>query len=218
MLKGANPERALLEVGRLQRADDPYDPFRIIAGLQAPIFITTNWTGLLEEALREVGKEPVVRSFDWTTETFRATKDLDEEPSVRRPLVYHMFGRLENPETLVLSEDDYFAWMKSWIERRNEIPIVGTALTRRSLLFLGYELDDWDFRVLFQGIQCFGGREQTKKRQHVGVQLSPDSQLMESDAAQEYLESYFGLATVRIFWGETREFLRKLQSRLEDEQ
>jgi hypothetical protein len=217
MLKGGNPERALLEVWRLQHANDPHDPFRIIAELRAPIFITTNWTGLLEEALRKVGKQPVVRSFDWTTETVGETQHLDEEPSVERPLVYHMFGRLENPETLVLSEDDYFAWMKSWIERRNEIRNVGTALTRRSLLFLGYELDDWDFRVLFQGIQCFGGRDQTKKRQHVGVQLSPDSQLMESDAAQEYLESYFGLATVRIFWGETREFLRKLQSRLQDE-
>ena len=217
MLKGGNPERALVEVWKRQNANDPDDPIRIIAGLPAPIFITTNWTGMLEQALHDVGKRPVLRSFDWTAETDGAAQNLDEEPSVERPLVYHMFGRLENPDTLVLSEDDYFAWMKSWIERRNEIPIVGTALTRRSLLFLGYELDDWDFRVLFQGIQCFGGREQTKKRQHVGVQLSPDSQLMESDAAQEYLESYFGLATVRIFWGETGEFLRKLQSRLQDE-
>ncbi|SNY78694.1 CHAT domain-containing protein [Nocardia amikacinitolerans] len=218
LLQGQDPEPAVLEVGRLQRAQDEHDPFRIIAELPAPIFVTTNWTGLLAAALTEAGKQPVVRSFDWTAQTVDAAQALEEEPRVERPLVYHMFGRLEHPDTLVLSEDDYFAWIKSWIERRNETPIIGTALTRRSLLFLGYELDDWDFRVLFQGVQSFGGRDQLKKRQHVGVQLRPDSQLMESDAAQEYLESYLDLATVRIFWGETSEFLRKLQARLKDEE
>jgi hypothetical protein len=218
LLKVGNPEPALLELGRRSRENNPQDPFRIVAELPSPIFITTNWTGLLEDALREFGKQPIARSFDWTTETAGPTDDLDDAPTIQRPLVYYMFGQLKNPETLVLSEDDYFAWMKSWIERRNEISSVGTALTRRSLLFLGYELDDWDFRVLFQGIQSFGGRDQTRKRQHVGVQLSPDSQLMESDAAQEYLDSYFGLSTVRIFWGETGEFLRQLRSRLEEEE
>lgn len=218
LLQGPDPEPALLEIGRLQRAQDEHDPFHIIADLPASVFVTTNWTGLLEAALTEVGKRPVMRSFDWTAETVGAAQDLEEAPSVERPLVYHMFGRLEHPETLVLSEDDYFAWIKSWIERRNETSIVGKALTRSSLLFLGYELDDWDFRVLFQGVQSFRGRDQLRRRQHVGVQLSPDSQLMESDAAQEYLESYLDLATVRIFWGETSEFLRKLQARLQDEE
>jgi hypothetical protein len=47
----------------------------------------------------------------------------------------------------------------------------------------------------------------------VGVQLSPGSQTIEPEAAQEYLESYFGEDKISIYWGETRRFLDELRHR-----
>jgi hypothetical protein len=47
----------------------------------------------------------------------------------------------------------------------------------------------------------------------VGVQLSPENQLIEPEAAQWYLESRFRTHQVNIFWGETRRFVDELVSR-----
>ena len=139
--------------------------------------------------------------------------DLVEEPTAERPLVYHLFGRFDHPQSLVLTEEDYFGWFTAWHSRRLEIPaVVRSALVEKSLLFIGFRLDDWDFRVIFQAIRSFGGRQLMEENVHVGVQLSPENQLIEPEAAQEYLESYFG-DKVNIYWGDARRFLDELRAR-----
>ena len=90
--------------------------------------------------------------------------------------------------------------------------VVSETLVDRSLMFVGFRLDDWDFRVVFNAIKSFGGRGLFNESLHVGVQLSPDSQLIEPEAAQEYFESYFGNDKVNIFWGETRHFFDEFRS------
>lgn len=135
-------------------------------------------------------------------------------PTFERPLVYHLYGRLDSPGSLVLSEDDYFDWLTAWISSPRSIPAaVKKALTAQSLFFLGYSLDDWDFRVIFQSIKSFGGAGLLARNLHIGVQLSPEGQVIEPEAAQEYLESYFGRDKINIYWGDTRRFLDELRRR-----
>ena len=213
LLKGDDPEPSLLELGKRIRDRDPEDPYRALADLPFETYITTSWTRLLEDALDAAGRKPTVRSFDWRG--LRDEEDADiPDPSERDPLVYHLFGLIADPDSMVLTEDDYFAWLSAWIGMRSRIPFgIRAALTSRSLLFLGYRLDDWDFRVLFQSLKTFGGSDQLRRNVHVGVQLSPESQVIEPEAAQEYLESYFGDDKVSIYWGETKRFLSELQRR-----
>jgi hypothetical protein len=82
------------------------------------------------------------------------------------------------------------------------------------LLFLGYRLDDWDFRVVFQGIKSFLGGIGTRRLQHVGVQLKPENQMIEPEAAQRYLDSYFKEDRVDIYWADTRAFLDELRGHI----
>ncbi|MBG0566713.1 CHAT domain-containing protein [Actinoplanes aureus] len=211
-LKGPSPVPAILEVGRRLRRADEGDPYRVMAGLQVPIYITTNWTDLLQKALEDEGRKPVTMMFPWNKHIPTLRPRL--EPTAATPLVYHLYGRLDNPASLVLSEDDYFRWITEWISARKYVPTsVKSALTTVSLLFLGYSLDDWDFRVLFHGIKSFAGSRRLEDRNHVGVQLSPQSQTIDTEAAQEYLESYFGDDKITIYWGETRTFLDELRTR-----
>jgi hypothetical protein len=66
---------------------------------------------------------------------------------------------------------------------------------------------------VFNGVKSFGGSEAIFGQSlHVGVQLSPDNPLIEPEAAQEYLESYFGNDRVNIFWGSTRRFLDQFRA------
>lgn len=215
---GSDPEileQALLEIGKRLRNTDEGDPYRVMAAFgKVSVYVTTGWTDLLQAALRarNPGREPITMTFPWN-EPIETDPPPDPLPTVDRPLVYHLFGRLDNPRSLVLSEDDYFEWTNAWIERRKDLPpSVRKALTAKSLLFLGYRLDDWDFRVVFHGIKSFGGSSM-KENLHVGVQLSPENQLIEPEAAQEYLESYFGDDKVSIYWGNTRRFLDELRQR-----
>jgi hypothetical protein len=216
---GSDPmllEQALLEIGKRLRSTDEGDPYRVMASFdKVSVYVTTGWTDLLQAALRarDPSREPITMTFPWN-EPIEADPPRDPLPTVDRPLVYHLFGRLDNPRSLVLSEDDYFEWMNAWIERRKDVPAsVRKALTAKSLLFVGYRLDEWDFRVVFHGIKSFGGSSMLKENLHIGVQLSPENQMIEPEAAQEYLESYFGKDQVSIYWGNTRHFLDEMRQR-----
>jgi hypothetical protein len=213
MVRGPSPVPAILEVGQRLRRDDEGDPYRVMAGLDVPIYVTTAWTDLLQDALRDRRREPTTMTFPWNEHVPVERPRL--APTAKSPLVYHLYGRLDNPASLVVSEDDYFEWTTAWITARKSIPpVVRGALTSVPLLFLGYSLDDWDFRVVFHGIKSFGGSRLLSRNLHVGVQLSPDnSQSIEPEAAQEYLESYFGEDKITIYWGETRTFLDELRER-----
>jgi hypothetical protein len=212
------PEDAIVEAGRRFRASNGQDdPYTIAAALPVTVYVTTAWTDLLQDALRSRGREPVTMSFAWHRPTDPDALDGFEVPTVERPLVYHTYGRLEDRRSLVMTEDDYFAWYSAWLRRRGkEVPqVVKSALVQNALLFLGFQLDDWDFRVIFHGIKSFEGSALLRENKHVGVQLSPDNQLIEPEMAQEYLESYFGVDNVNIFWGETKQFLTDLRDRAE---
>jgi hypothetical protein len=210
------PADAINEVGRRLRMSDPGDPYRVAAALPVSVYVTTAVTDLLQAALRDADppRHPVTMTFPWNEiSDVPALENLDE-PSNEQPLVYHLFGRLERPRSLVLDVDDYFRWMDAWHTRRKDIPpVVSDSLVEKSLMFVGFRLDDWDFQVVFNAVKSFGAAELFKESLHVGVQLSPDSQLIEPEAAQEYFESYFGNDKVNIFWGETRHFFDEFRSR-----
>lgn len=214
MVAGADPSPAIMEVGRRLRMNDPDDPYQILADLKTCVYVTTAWTDLLQAALRDNGRTPVTMGFNWKGPDEPKVR---ERPTVERPFVYHLFGRLDDPPSLVLSEDDYFAWLFEWAGRhRNSVPssVLEALAGGKSLLFLGYILDNWDFRVLFQTIWNLGGSGLLKRNQHVGVQFRRESQMFDKTVIQEYMESYFGRANVSIYWGETREFLMGLRHRV----
>jgi len=207
-LERNSPEQLLATVGRARRKADPTDAYGVIAEIRSPVFVTTAWSSLLEDALTDAGRPPDVQSFQWNVPPNERAEHAFTEPSPEAPLVYHMFGTLDDPESIVLSEDNYFAWMDAWIKRRVEIPdVVATALTRRGLLFVGHRLDDWDFRFLFHGIKTFEAKGQLRRNFHVGVQLDPQIQMTEPDAAQDYLEKLLGEDRVSVYWGSVEQFM-----------
>jgi hypothetical protein len=209
------PEKVIEAVGKVLRDRDVGDPYRVVAALPAAVFVTSGWTNLLQDALCAHGKHPDTGAFRWIgggKDQPRRRKPIPA-PTIESPLVYHLFGRLDDPDSLVLTQDDYFEWLTAWIgARRSDIPgPVMTALTNNSLLFLGYRLDDWDFRFVFQSIKSFLGGVGARRLQHVGVQLKPENSMIEPEAAQRYLDSHLKEDRVDIYWADTRAFLDELR-------
>ena len=83
-------------------------------------------------------------------------------------------------------------------------------LAQDSLIFLGFQLDDWEFRVILQGL--LKRIAQSSQKRHVGVQLDP-GQATDETQAQKYLERYLDTYRIDIYWGEARQFANELHSR-----
>ena len=59
----------------------------------------------------------------------------------------------------MVAEDDFFDYLIGITSNKDLIqPVVRRARTDSALLFLGFQLDDWDFRVLFRSIMGQEGR------------------------------------------------------------
>ena len=85
-----------------------------------------------------------------------------------------------------------------------------------ALLFLGYTLSDWDFLVLFR---LFANKLRDSGNTHIAVQLEPSEapgeQAEKADKAVKYLDSYFGSAQVKVYWGSCQQFCEELRVRWE---
>src|SRR5205814_1950474 len=134
---------------------------------------------------------------------------------IAHPLVYHLFGYLGTPNSVVLTEDDYFDYLIGVTGNKDLIPPeVRSALSSTSLLFLGFDVSGWDFRVLFRSIMRQQGASLRTRFAHVAAQIDPEQgRFTDPDRARRYLESYFGDARVTIYWGSTEDFIRELWRR-----
>jgi len=138
-------------------------------------------------------------------------------PTEQNPLIYHLFGHLKEPDSVVLTEDDYFDYLIGVTRDKDLIPpIVRRALADTALLFLGFRMEDWDFRVLFRSLMSQEGRRRRSRYAHVAVQIDPEEgRIQEPERARRYLESYFQGADISIYWGSVFDFVRELQERWE---
>jgi len=210
-------------VGAYCREHNPNDPYNILAAQPFPIYITANISNLLSEALIAAGKDPQIELCRWNEdlETIPSVyeDEPDYQPTVERPLVYHIFGHVQEPDSFVLTEDDYFDYLMGIAANRDLIPIVvREALTDTGLLFLGFQLDQWSFRVLYRSMVGHGMQRRRKRYAHVAGQVSPDEgRILEPARARKYLQAYFDEADIDIFWGSVPDFIQQLTTHMKDD-
>jgi hypothetical protein len=198
---------------------DPGEPYNVLASLPLSLYITTNYDDFLARALEWRGKNPrraISRWNRWLRSTQEETNDYNYRPSIAEPMVFHLHGRIEQPESLVLTEDDYLDFIINLGRDQDILPsVVQMACSTNLLLFLGYRLDDWAFRVLLRSLGDY--IERSMRRQHIAVMLAPPA-LNSSEQrvrAVNYLDKQFGNLGMRIYWGTIREFAAELRKRLE---
>jgi len=207
-------------VGARLRENNTNEPHKILAQLPLPIYITTNVDNMLPEALKEAGKDPQVVICPWNEYVEQIESIYDQEPDYfptpERPLVYYLYGRLNEQDSLVLTEDDYFDFLIGFTSNKDLIPsAVRRALADTALLFLGYQMDDWNFRVLFRSILSQQGGGRRDRYAHIAAQIEPEEgRILEPERARRYLENYFAKgADISLYWGSAEDFLKELFQR-----
>ena len=201
---------------------EPDEPHGVLADLNLPIYITTNYDSFMLQALESRQKAPRREFCRWN----RFPQVMGEEsvfdtgfkPAPATPLVYHLHGCCQTPQSMVLTEADYLDFLICLSSDPTLLPpAIRTALAGTSLLFVGYSLTDWNFRVLFRGLISSLGA--SLGYSSIAVQLPP-SGLIGSDLerATKYLDQYFDKIQqiqVRVYWGDIREFAQELRERWE---
>ena len=193
------------------------DPLRILARFPLPIYITTGQSNFIERALQAEGKDPCTQICFWSGDIANISKehrtDPQFKPSVTNPLVYHLYGLEDYPQTIVLSEDDYLNFLIKVMGDTDTLnPVVPLsvrlALSEAQLLLIGYRLSALDFRVLFRYILNF--RKEGFSPRGMVIQLQRRDKELSNEKTLQYLKSYFGKKTFDIEWDDAEDFIQRL--------
>lgn len=199
------------------------DPLRVLARLPLKIYITTSYYNFIERELEAAGKYPKSRLCFWNGRPPNLAKEHEPDPNyipdVNNPVVYHLFGMEQYPQSLVLSEDDYldFLWtlardLPGDSGERIIPPYLQAELNNSSLLLLGFRLGDWDLRVLFRGLLSAGPTMVQRRLPGTAIQIEVESQPLVEDEekAAAYLKGYFKQARLDVRYGDSDQFVTDL--------
>ena len=140
--------------------DEERKPSRLLCALadikELKVIITTNYDRLMEKALDDKNRpyKTVVQpigGFDFAKHPEQ--KELLE--TYDGLILYKIHGTFceEGARDLVLTEEDYIKFLTvAPIENKGVPNVIAGKLGVSTLLFLGYGLEDWDFRVIFHAL------------------------------------------------------------------
>jgi hypothetical protein len=188
------------------------EPHGVLASLPLPIYITTNYDDFMVRALKWKQKDARREICRWQDVLEHVPSIFEQEPNYKptpaNPLVFHLHGAMDVPESLVLTEDDYLSFLARMASKEELLPdVVQQAFAATTFVFIGYRMGDWNFRVLFQALRA---RQQFSSI----IVMKPLEESDANRAAQHaYFEKYFAALEMKIFWGTARQFGTELQQR-----
>jgi hypothetical protein len=182
------------------------------------LVVTTNYDNLFEKALDIEGRagdyEVVVQppqGFDATPDVREWLGNLQQQ---KKLIVYKIHGSFaepgqanDAPPPLIITEDDYIEFLtvlgrgKAEEGERGKIGVpqrITTELATSSLLFLGYSLEDWDFRTIHKSL--IDSLPWHSSRKSIAIQR----------ASATYWRDYWVKKNVQIFDIDLYEFVDQL--------
>jgi hypothetical protein len=216
-------------------------PLAVLADLNLPIYITTNYDHFVEKALEtRGGKHPISDFCRWNEDLVDYANEEKINPELydpvsgleitsSNPLVYHLYGDIKHPKSMVLTEKDYIDFI-IFLNKEDEKRLYPHAIKRlkneAELLFVGYTLDK-GFMTIFQTVMSSGGSDDMNG---ISVQLisTPASSDTDPAKAEAYLEEYTAKAEayleeytrhmmrLHVYWGDVFKFSEELRYQLDN--
>jgi hypothetical protein len=202
---------------------EPGDVHQLLARVEAPLLImTTNYDDLLERAF---GERPFylvidkgrsagaleVRRPDGAFVPVDARRLREELQPEDRPIIYKMHGSFcrisPDGDDYLITEEDYVDFLG---RGDRAVPsYLQTRMRDRNFLFLGYNLTDWNIRVLLHRLRVQKGRvgPQDRERRRYWAVLRTPSQV-EDDIWRAH--------NVSIYDQDLSEFVERLIEHLDD--
>ena len=176
------------------------------------LIVTTNYDRLLERAFKASGLNyvPVVQY----TSGIEIENEKDTQKKVANPqgtIIYKIHGTfVEGDEQrqakgVILTEEDYIEFLSILGDQEKGVPPLISSKMRLggTILFLGYGLQDWDFRIIYKSM--IESIEPNLRPQSFAIQKNPP----------DYLVRYWMRKNVDILNVDLYEFAEELRARWE---
>jgi hypothetical protein len=206
----------MFAAGRVPDFKDRGEPHRVLAGFPLPIYLTTNYDSFMTQALQYVYRAPKQELCRWNRAVEGLPSVFDQTPAYApepaNPLVFHLHGYAPEASSLVLTEDDYMDFLVNIALKPKLLPPpVEHAIASSSLLFIGYRIADWNFRVLLRSLSRY--MEKSQYHTHIAVMRPPAGGEPNQEKVKAFLTKFYENINVRVYWGDARDFLAELQQR-----
>jgi predicted RNase H-like HicB family nuclease len=145
---------------------EPSPILRMLADLEFPIVITTNYDHLYEQALdQKAAKETAagrtatqyqVSIYSPNNISKSKTVDCLPNPDPKRPYILKIHGDVDMPESIVLTDEDYIQFVLRMSDKQPFHPFGNNVLAhlmKWPTLFIGYSLMDYNLRLLFKTLR-----------------------------------------------------------------
>lgn len=138
---------------RVNTRKQPSPVLRALAELDFPLVITTNYDQLFERALASAGKSPQTVIYS------KNAQEPTPDPvywSPQEPLLFKIHGDIRHPPSLVVTDEDYIHFILRMSDKDPFHPVPETFrfyFKRWPILFVGYSLLDYNFRLLFKTLR-----------------------------------------------------------------
>jgi len=177
----------LLEFLATELADEQIEPspaLQVLAKLPFKLVITTNFDRLFERALKLAGRDYrcLVQPASGFEDEPKTRERLEKLTGCKDTIVYKIHGTFDDDaearsrywldvdSDVTITEDDYIQFLSTHHSEKVRIGVpqaVKALVTPSTLLFLGYSLQDWDFRTIYRGL--VGRLEKHQKRRSFAV-------------------------------------------------
>ncbi len=135
------------------------------------------------EALREI------KNFHVKAYNFRGSKEDVEMGAQDNPLVYYLFGSIDQPKSLVLSESDLLDFIVAIISKTPPLPPKITSEFQekyKSFLFLGFGFRNWYLRILLHVLRGSHSRSKAFALDQIAAADDPNYQRAKIFFKDEY--------------------------------
>lgn len=164
------------------------------------IVLTSNYDDLFETELRTYSRLLTKNVYKRTN----SQNALFDGPIFfeSNEIVFHkMHGSLDEPNSMVITQSDYIRYLANLKDPDRGMPeyFWKTMIPQFTLLFLGYSLDDWNFRVIWEGV--------LSKHQKLGVRKTSYALVKKP---QHFMTSYWRKHDIEVIDQDLTEFAIKL--------
>lgn len=159
----------------------PSPLLKTIAKLPFKLIITTNYDRLFELALVETKKDFTIiiqntLGFENNPSMIQKLTDLSRYEGCILYKIHGTFNGMSkldfnhigdiDESMIIITEDDYIKFLTIMDKETERIGVprqISSKLTYSTLLFLGYSLEDWDFRIIYKGLIETLPKQQARK-------------------------------------------------------
>ncbi len=137
------------QIKKFYRGERPGELPSLLADIPFHVFLTVTPDLMLPEVFQ-------AKNYPFQHGFYKKNTDPQaiRPPSAKNPLIYNLFGCVENEESLVLSHDDLYDYFKSIFARRSMPTELKDELREiRNLLFVGVPFDKWYLQILLRELE-----------------------------------------------------------------